>query len=215
MLEFRRRPSHITRLPPPATARTSESLVAIMIPVRIHTLIVTSAHAASVVVLQPIEERKGQNSTRIIPIWIGSNEATQLGVALEHTKFTRPMTHDLFIDALTNLDARVDRVEITDMKNGTFFSRLVLSQQGRIVSLDARPSDALALAVREDAPLFVEESVLEKASFPYLVKNAAEDGQGELDDFKTFLEELSPDDFLMYEEGADAKKDRNEDEGIQ
>ncbi len=186
-----------------------------MIPVRIHTLIVTSPQSASVVVLQPIEEHDAHGTARIVPIWIGTNEATQLGMALEHTKFSRPMTHDLFLDALTNLDARIERVEITDMEKGTFYSKLVITQQGREISLDARPSDSLALAVREDAPLFIEESVLERASFPYLVKRDASKSQEEIDEFKTFLEQLAPEDFVAFEHGDESNGDKNDGEGIQ
>ena len=94
-----------------------------MIPVRIQTLIVTAAPAPSIIVLQPVEETQNGKS-RVVPIWIGAAEAAQMGVALEKARFTRPMTHDLFLDALTNLDARVDHVVINDVKGPTFFARL-------------------------------------------------------------------------------------------
>ena len=113
-----------------------------MIPVRIQTLIVTAAPAPSIIVLQPVEETQNGKS-RVVPIWIGAAEAAQMGVALEKARFTRPTTHDLFLDALTNLDARVDHVVINDVKGPTFFARLALRQGGRLIELDARPSDAL------------------------------------------------------------------------
>ena len=97
-----------------------------MIPVQVHTLIVSSPQAPSIIVLKPIDEKPTNGIYRIVPIWIGINEATQLGTALEHAKFTRPMTHDLFLDALTNLDACVDHVLISDVRKSTFFSRLCL-----------------------------------------------------------------------------------------
>lgn len=105
-----------------------------------------------------------------MPIWIGPTEAAQIGMALEHVKFARPMTHDLMLDALTNLDARVDSVVIYGSKGQMFFAHLVLSQGGRLITLDARPSDAIALALRQDAPLYIEETVLDASSFPFLFK---------------------------------------------
>lgn len=165
-----------------------------MVPVRIQTLIVSSAPSPSIIVLQPITNETGENNTRIVPIWIGVNEATQMGIALEKARFARPMTHDLFLDALTNLDARIDHVLINDVNESTFYARLVLRQHNRLVELDARPSDALALAVRQKAPIYMEEEVLEKASFPYVFKKnpVAEE---EVAEFREFIEGLAPEDF--------------------
>ena len=165
-----------------------------MKPVNVQTLIVSAAPAPSILVLQPIEEPSQPGKYRIVPIWVGMNEATQLGIALEKARLTRPMTHDLFLDALTNLDARVDHVVINDVKGPTFFARLALRQGGRLIELDARPSDALSLAVRQEAPIYIEDNVLERASFPYLFKKAP-DEEDELEEFRTFLEELAPEDF--------------------
>ena len=152
-----------------------------MIPIVVQTLIVTSAPGPSA----------------LVPIWVGVAEATQLSIALEHTKMTRPMTHDLFLDAITNLDARIDHVLINDVQGAMFFSKLFLSQHGRIVELDARPSDAVSLALRQDAPLFIEESVLERASYPYIVRNKTglPVTQQELAEFHSFISNISPDDF--------------------
>lgn len=164
-----------------------------MIPATIQTLIVTAAPSPSIVVLRPIEEAH-QGKSRIVPIWIGNVEAAQLGVALEKARLNRPMTHDLFLDALTNLDARVDHVLINDAKGTMFFAQLVLRQGTRMVTLDARPSDALALAARQDAPIYLDERVLEHASFPYLFRKRSSEEE-ELAEFRTFLEELAPEDF--------------------
>lgn len=168
-----------------------------MIPVNIKTLIVSAAPSPSIVVLQPVEEAPQFGKFRIIPIWIGINEATQMGIALENARFSRPMTHDLFLDALTNLDARIDHVVINDVQGSTFFARLTLRQHDRLIDLDARPSDALALAARQKAPIYIDESVLERASFPYVLRREenAENSEAELSEFKKFLEELAPEDF--------------------
>lgn len=165
-----------------------------MIPVSIQTLIMTAAPAPSIVVLQPEEEASQRRTRRIVPIWIGAAEAAQLGIALEKARFSRPMTHDLFLDALTNLDACVDHVLINDVKGATFFARLTLRQHGRLIDLDARPSDALSLATRQEAPIYIEESVLEKASFPYVFRKNPQDEE-EIAEFHEFLENIAPDDF--------------------
>ena len=164
-----------------------------MIPLRVLTLIVTNAAQPSVLVLEPVEDAI-EGKSRIVPIWIGSNEAAQLGVAIEHVRLPRPMTHDLFLDALTNLDARVDHVLISGVKGQTFYAKLVLRQGTRLIELDARPTDALSLALRQEAPFYIEESVLEKSSFPYLFKQEKSQ-EVELQEFRSFLDELSPEDF--------------------
>lgn len=168
-----------------------------MIPVTIKTLIALAPPSPSVLVLQPVEKPSQEGIARIVPIWIGMNEAAQMGIALEKARFSRPMTHDLFLDALTNLDARVDHVLINKVRGATFFARLSLRQHDRLIDLDARPSDALSLAVRQKAPIFIEEHVLERASFPYVLKrrDSAETAEAELSEFKKFLEELAPEDF--------------------
>lgn len=145
-----------------------------MIPLKVLTLIVAGAAQPSVLVLQPVEDSP-QGKARIVPIWIGPPEAAQVGMALESVKLARPMTHDLFLDALTNLDARVDSAVIYHAKKQVFYAHLILSQGGRLITLDARPSDAIALALRQGAPLYIEEEVLEAASFPYLYRGGAAD----------------------------------------
>ena len=164
-----------------------------MVPLRVLTLIVTGHSQPSVFVLEPVEDSAADVS-RVIPIWIGAAEAAQLGVAIEHAKLPRPLTHDLFLDAITNLDARVDHVLIDGVKGQTFYAKLVLRARDRLISLDARPTDAFALAIRQQAPLYVEETVLEKASFPYLFKQPRDD-EAELQVLRTFIVGLSPDDF--------------------
>ncbi len=164
-----------------------------IIPLRVLTLIFTGPANPAVLVLEPIEELK-DGCSRVLPIWIGVPEAMQLGAALEHAKAPRPMTHDLFLDALTNLDACVDHVLIDDAQGETYFAKLVLRQGGRLISLDARPTDALSLAIREDAPFMTTEEVLAKASFPYIFKEPR-DTAAELEEFRTFVSSLTPEDF--------------------
>ena len=168
-----------------------------MVPVFIRTLIVSAAPTPSVVVLQPEEPAAQEGKFRIVPIWIGMYEASQLSCAIEGTKFERPMTHDLFLNALTNLDSRVDHVLINNVKGTTFFAQLALRHQGRLITLDARPSDALSLAVRQHSPVYIEENVLERASFPYVTKQPASEmsQEEEIDEFRNFLKDITPEDF--------------------
>ncbi len=165
-----------------------------MIPVCVHTLVLSKPPHPSVLVLCPIEDYRPHRTCRIVPIWVGPAEARQLGTALEAAKFSRPMTHDLFIDALTNLDASVEEAAIVGQEGKTFFAKLVLKQGERRISLDARPSDAIALAVRQGANILMAEDVLDRASFPYIFKSEIDDEE-EIGEFRKFVEGLSPEDF--------------------
>ena len=93
-----------------------------MVETKVLTLIVTGVQSPSYLVLQPVEELVSEGKSRIVPICVGPHEALALGMVLEGSSFTRPMTHDLMLDALTNLDARIDHVLINDVKDGTFYA---------------------------------------------------------------------------------------------
>ena len=162
--------------------------------VTVQTLVVAPSPNPSILVLCPTKDFETGRSCRVVPIWLGAPEAMQLGFALEGTKLGRPLTHDLLLDALTNLDARVDRVEIHDVQGHTFFAHLILRAGNRVITLDARPSDAVALAIRQDAPIYMSKSVIDAASYPYVFNNNAAD-EKELDDFREFVQSLSPQDF--------------------
>ena len=151
-----------------------------MVPIAVQKIIIGSAPGPSILVLQPIEESPVPGISRIVPIMVGAAEAAQLHLAVTHTKVARPTTHDLLLDALTNLDASVNHVLIDKVKGSLFFAKLTLSQHGRLIELDARPSD-----------------VLERASYPYIVRNPIEDESAELEleEFRSFLEDLDPKDF--------------------
>lgn len=165
-----------------------------MVPVSVLTLIMSPVPSPSILVLQPTADVGTNKNSRVVPIWVGVSEATMLGIALEKARFKRPMTHDLFLDALTSLDAFVDHVTIYDVQGPTFYAELALKARGKLLSLDARPSDAIALALREEAPLYMDEAVLERASFPYLFNDEADDPNRVMADFHDFIEQLTPDD---------------------
>ncbi|MBR5259352.1 MAG: bifunctional nuclease family protein [Eggerthellaceae bacterium] len=164
-----------------------------MVPLRVLTLAVSNPMQPAVLVLEPIEEDLG-GATRIMPIWVGPSEAASLGLAIENQRAKRPLTHDLFLDALTNLDARIDHVLIDKAEAQVFYSKLVLKQGDRLIELDARPTDAITLAIRQGAPLFVEEETLANSSYPYIFKREAA-GAATLEEFRSFLDDISPEDF--------------------
>lgn len=184
-----------------------------MIPVCVQTLVVAAAPSPSILVLCPVEDYETHRSCRIIPIWMGIAEATQMGMALEGSKFSRPMTHDLFLDALTNLDASIDHVEIIKVEGQTFFAKLILRHMGALIDLDARPSDAIALAMREGSPLFIAEDVLQKASFPFIFKNGQDDAQ-EVERFHSFIQNISPEDFAQGTDDRDVASGKKPDDPL-
>jgi uncharacterized protein len=104
-----------------------------------------------------------KDSDRYLPIWIGPAEADAIAVRLQAVQVARPLTHDLLRDAIGQLGASVEYVVVNDLSNDTFFARIMLQVDGRSVEIDSRPSDAIALAVRAQVPIFADESVLEKA----------------------------------------------------
>ena len=111
----------------------------------------------------PIVVLKDVASDVVMPIWVGIFEANAIALEIEKTQALRPMTHDLTRNLIRNLNARLDRVVITELKEDTFYAVLWLKQDGDAVAIDARPSDAIALALRADCPIYVDEKVMEKA----------------------------------------------------
>jgi len=143
---------------------------------------------------QPIVLLKEREGERYLPIWIGPVEATAIALGMQGIETQRPMTHDLMRDLLQNLSISVDRIVITELREGTFFAEIQMTQNGDRVAVSSRPSDALALAVRMNLEIFANEDVLEEASIA--VKDEDEpDAEKEVEKFRAFLEEVSPEDF--------------------
>ncbi|HJR25215.1 MAG TPA: bifunctional nuclease family protein [Acidimicrobiales bacterium] len=135
--------------------------------------------------------REAQGAGRVLPIFIGGPEATAIAFALEEVETPRPMTHDLVKDLLEELGARIERVTVTELRDATFYAEIVLSVAGSVHSVSARPSDAVALAVRFGAPVFAEEGVLDEAG------RAPEEGMPEdvVEQFREFIAGVNPEDF--------------------
>lgn len=164
-----------------------------MVQVRVVALAVDS-RSLPVVLLKPILDEPG--SGNILPIWIGTQEATSILIATEGATARRPLTHDLMKSLLEAVQADLERVDITRIEEGTFYAEMTLqTRDGRLV-LDARPSDAIALAARVDAPIWVSDDLLETAGVPDETEVPPAPGvESELDEFKRFLDEVDPEDF--------------------
>jgi len=141
-----------------------------------------------------LQEQNGNQ--RMLPIFIGTAEATSIALALEDVDTPRPMTHDLMRDVLNALTVNVKQVVITDLRDKTFYAELHIDQDGKNVIISSRPSDAVALAARMGTPLFASESVLEAAAYAPEPEGEDEaEAEEVLEQFREFIDNISPDDF--------------------
>lgn len=138
--------------------------------------------------------RESSGQRRTVPIYIGGPEAHAIDLALSGTPTARPMTHDLFTTIIEGLDASLERVVITELRQGTFYAELFLrTGDGSVVTFSARPSDAIALAVRSDTPIFAEEALVEDAGIEEESEEVEEEEM--VEELRRFLDEVKPDDF--------------------
>lgn len=144
---------------------------------------------------QPIVLLKTVDDNRYLPIWIGHPEAAAILMKLQGADTPRPMTHDLMVDMLDQVETKVERITVNELRDNTFFATIVLSVNGTEIEIDSRPSDALALAVRVQAPIFVAEDVIEESSIEF--DQGIEDNEQVVEKFKDFLDDVSPEDFLQ------------------
>jgi bifunctional DNase/RNase len=141
----------------------------------------------------PIVILRDTQSQLFLPIWIGVFEANAIALRIEGVEPPRPMTHDLLRLVLEQLDATVEKIVISDLRESTFFAVIHLQHSGNLVTVDARPSDAIALALRANAPIFVLRSVLDKAQATDLATQATDEEK-----LKKWLEEISPEELGKY-----------------
>ena len=141
----------------------------------------------------PIVILKDANSDTVLPIWVGVFEANAIALEIEKVSTPRPMTHDLIKNVLSGLDAHVHKVVVTELKEDTFFAVIWMEREGRIISVDSRPSDALALALRVDCPIFVEDEVLKTQK---KMTSAADPATNE--ELRKWLEGLNDEDLGRY-----------------
>lgn len=165
-----------------------------MIEVRVSGVAMDDRHKSPVIILQE------KNGERVLPIWIGGNEAHAIMAQIAGKKFQRPLTHDLMVNIIRDLKAKVLKVMITDLKENTFYAEVLLQRHSELIKIDARPSDSIALAVRTDSPIFIAEKLLEGGSMQGKPKQKSEEEMKEerARDLKKFLEDLRLEDFGKF-----------------
>ena len=142
---------------------------------------------------QPIVLLRTLDGTKFLPIWIGHPEAAAILMKLQGTPTPRPMTHDLVTEMLGELNASVSKVSVTELRENTFYAQITLQVNGSEIEIDSRPSDAIALAVRADAKIFVADEVIDDSAIEF--NQEPEDSGEVIDEFKKFLENVTPEDF--------------------
>jgi bifunctional DNase/RNase len=142
----------------------------------------------------PIVILKDETEDRVLPIWVGIFEANAIALRIEDIETPRPMTHDLLRNLLEALHARVVKIVVTDLKDNTYFAQIHLDVDGTPQQIDSRPSDAIALALRSQAPIYVEQQVLDQS------RSLDEDGEpSDSERLRRWFENLDPEDFSKYE----------------
>ncbi|MGQ9813679.1 MAG: bifunctional nuclease family protein [Candidatus Roseilinea sp.] len=157
-----------------------------MVEVKIESIRVSLMSQYRVVILKDLA------SNRYLPIWIGPYEADAITIHLQDVQVPRPLTHDLIVKVIEELDAKVEHVYVSDLSNDTFYARIVLKVGDREISIDSRPSDAVAIAVRVECPIYVNEEVMERAGVTPEEEGTVSDE--DLGAFKDFIGSLDLDD---------------------
>jgi hypothetical protein len=156
---------------------------------------------------QPIVLLKTAEGNRYLPIWIGHPEAAAILMKLQGTDAVRPLTHDLLVNMLGELDVDVVRVTVTELRDNTFHASITLTQNGAELEIDSRSSDAIAIAVRAHAPIFAADDVIEESA----IEMEGEDVNEEeiVSEFRSFLDRVSAEDFAEAEGEEEAEEDDN------
>jgi bifunctional DNase/RNase len=162
---------------------------------------------------QPIVLLKTSDENKFLPIWIGHPEAAAILMKLQGAAPQRPMTHDLLTDLISELDAEVTRITVTELRENTFYARITLERNGAEIEIDSRPSDAIAIAVRVEAKIFAADEVIEESGIEFeSEEDAANDERirrvsalGDVDpaEFRAFLDTVTPEDFASDVEEED------------
>jgi len=157
---------------------------------------------------QPIVLLKTAEGNRFLPIWIGHPEAAAILMKLQGASTPRPMTHDLVTEILGQLDAQVVRITVTELRENTFFAEITVQQDGSEIQIDSRPSDAIALAIRADAPIFAADDVIEESAIEF--EGEEVDEEQIVSEFKSFLDQVTPEEFAI--EGEEEEEEEEEEE---
>ena len=149
----------------------------------------------------PIVVLKDINGTAILPIWVGVYEANAIALEIEKVATPRPMTHDLVTDMLDQLGAQVTRITVTELRENTFYAQITVQLDGSEIEVDSRPSDAIALAIRAEAPIFAADDVIEESAIEFEGEDVNEEEI--VSEFKQFLDHVTPDEFAEASEEED------------
>jgi len=153
---------------------------------------------------QPIVLLKTAEGNKFLPIWIGHPEAAAILMKLQSASTPRPMTHDLVTEMLEQLGAQVVRITVTELRENTFYAQITVQQDGSEVDIYSRPSDAIALAIRAEAPIYAADEVIEESAIEFEGDEInQEDLEKEVSKFKQFLDHVSPDEFAVEGEEDD------------
>src|SRR5213082_4034994 len=151
---------------------------------------------------QPIVLLKTADGNKFLPIWIGHPEAAAILMKLQSQAPPRPMTHDLVSDMLERLGAQIVRITVTELRENTFYAQITVQQDGGEIEIDSRPSDAIALAIRAEAPIFAADSVIEESAIEF--EGEEIDEEEIVSEFKKFLDSVTPDEFAVEDEADDS-----------
>lgn len=162
-----------------------------MIEVKVDSIRASLMSEHRVVVLKDI------NAERYLPIWIGPYEAEAIAIRLRDIEVARPLTHDLLHNVITEMGGEISHIAVSDLRNDTFYGRIVVNLNGQQVEIDSRPSDAIALAVRANVPIFVAENVMAQAGIIPETDVTEEMDDDELSAFRDFIEGLNLDDLPL------------------
>ena len=147
---------------------------------------------------QPIVLLKTADGRRFLPIWIGPNEASAIMTKLQGGEVPRPMTHDLLQSVVEELGASVVRIAVTELRENTFYAQITVIQDGQEIEVDSRPSDAIALAIRAEAPIYAAADVIAESAIEFEGEEVDEEQlEAEVLKFRSFLEEVTPDQFVV------------------
>jgi bifunctional DNase/RNase len=147
---------------------------------------------------QPIVLLKTKDGNKYLPIWIGQPEAAAILMKLQGASTPRPMTHDLVTDILGQLDAQVVRITVTELRENTFYAQITVQMDGTEIDVDSRPSDAIALAIRAEAPIYAADSVIEESAIEFEGEEVNEEEM--VAEFKRFLDDVSPEQFAVEDD---------------
>jgi uncharacterized protein len=147
---------------------------------------------------QPIVLLKTKDGNKYLPIWIGQPEAAAILMKLQGASTPRPLTHDLLTEILGQLEAQVTRIVVTELRENTFYAQITVQLDGQEIEVDSRPSDAIAIAIRADAPIYAADQVIEESAIEFEGEEVNEEEI--VAEFKRFLDDVSPEQFAVDEE---------------